>query len=191
MELINNKKIEYIPEIRQNIHKELLKVSEAFNSMSNLLQSLCSIMDENLILPKNKKENNEINQIKLNENNIVENVKINQKNNSRVNRKFRRRQISCKLYSVQTLQNGEIKKGYRIFYKYLKNSLCFGPYSNYDFTLELRKNLQHNLKLFDYKIPGVEKLINEFLFEVKKKIDLIHPPIEMIRKTMNKTNIFQ
>ena len=33
MELINNKKIEYIPEIRQNIHKELLKVSEAFNSM--------------------------------------------------------------------------------------------------------------------------------------------------------------
>lgn len=191
MELINNKKIEYIPEIRQNIHKELLKVSEAFNSMSNLLQSLCSIMDENLILPKNKKENNEINQIKLNENNIVENVKTNQKNNSRVKRKFRRRQISCKLYSVQTLQNGEIKKGYRIFCKYLKNSLCFGPYSNYDFTLELRKNLQHNLKLFDYKIPGVEKLINEFLFEVKKKIDLIHPPIEMIRKTMNKSNIFQ
>ena len=191
MELINNKKIEYIPEIRQNIHKELLKVSEAFNSMSNLLQSLCSIMDENLILPKNKKENNEINQIKLNENNIVENVKTNQKNNSRVKRKFRRRQISCKLYSVQTLQNGEIKKGYRIFYKYLKNSLCFGPYSNYDFTLELRKNLQNNLKLFDYKIPGVEKLINEFLFEVKKKIDLIPPPIEMIRKTMNKSNIFQ
>ena len=183
-ELIDSKKTQYTPEIKQNIYSELIKVSDSFNIISNLLQSLCSFMDESLVLPKNKRENNHLFQ------NSIHNIKINQETNSRVKKKFKRRDISCKLYSVQTLQDGEIKKGYRIFCKYLKISLCFGPYSNYDFALELRKNLQNNLKLFNYKTPGVEKLINVFLLEVKKRIDSIHPPAIMVRKTTNKVNIY-
>ncbi len=183
-ELIDSKKTQYTPEIKQNIYSELIKVSDSFNIISNLLQSLCSFMDESLVLPKNKRENNHLYK------NSIQNIKINQETNSRVKKKFKRRDISCKLYSVQTLQDGEIKKGYRIFCKYLKISLCFGPYSNYDFALELRKNLQNNLKLFNYKIPGVEKLINVFLLEVKKRIDSIHPPAIMVRKTTNKVNIY-
>ncbi len=183
-ELIDSKKTQYTPEIKQNIYSELIKVSDSFNIISNLLQSLCSFMGESLVLPKNKRENNHLYK------NSIQNIKINQETNSRVKKKFKRRDISCKLYSVQTLQDGEIKKGYRIFCKYLKISLCFGPYSNYDFALELRKNLQNNLKLFNYKIPGVEKLINVFLLEVKKRIDSIHPPAIMVRKTTNKVNIY-
>jgi hypothetical protein len=183
-ESIDIKKTQYTPEIKRNIYSELIKVSDSFNIISNLLQSLCSFMDESLVLPKNKRENNHLFQ------NSIHNIKINQETNSRVKKKFKRRDISCKLYSVQTLQDGEIKKGYRIFCKYLKISLCFGPYSNYDFALELRKNLQNNLKLFNYKIPGVEKLINVFLLEVKKRIDSIHPPAIMVRKTTNKVNIY-
>ena len=188
-DIIDIKKTQYTPDIKRNLYSELIKVSDSFNIISNLLQSLCSYMDESLALPKNTKENNHINKNKL-EQNSIQNIKINQENNSRVKKKFKRRDISCKLYSVQTLQDGEIKKGYRIFCKYLKISLCFGPYSNYDFALELRKNLQNNLKLFNYKTPGVEKLINIFLLEVKKKIDSIHPPAIMVRKTINKVNIY-
>ena len=74
-ELIDSKKTQYTPEIKQNIYSELIKVSDSFNIISNLLQSLCSFMDESLVLPKNKRENNHLYK------NSIQNIKINQETN--------------------------------------------------------------------------------------------------------------
>ena len=63
--------------------------------------------------------------------------------------------------------------------------MCFGPYSDHEFALNLRKNLQTQLKLFDEKAPNIENLIKKFLSEVKIRIDLLHPPVRMVRISRN------
>lgn len=178
------------------IHNELLIVSKAFDKMSNYFNDLTTFIelneDENITDIENKEKNN-LDGLKL-----IPSIKNNNQNNESKQlvkksyhlrrlgkRKLKRREISSKLYTVQTIQNDQIKIGYRIFCKYLKVSMCFGPYSDHEFALNLRKNLQTQLKLFDEKAPNIENLIKKFLSEVKIRIDLLHPPVRMVRISRN------
>ena len=173
-------------ELILKIHNELLIVSKAFDKMTNYFNDLTTFIELN--------EDENINDIENKEKNNLEGLKLvpSIKNNNQINetkqlgkRKLKRREISSKLYTVQTIQNDQIKIGYRIFCKYLKVSMCFGPYSDHEFALNLRKNLQTQLKLFDEKAPNIENLIKKFLSEVKIRIDLLHPPVRMVRISRN------
>ena len=113
-DIIDIKKTQYTPEIKRNIYSELIKVSDSFNIISNLLQSLCSYMDESLALPKNTKENNHINKNKL-EQNSIQNIKINQENNSRVKKNLKEEIFHVNYIQFKHFKMVKLKKDIEYF----------------------------------------------------------------------------
>lgn len=86
-----------------------------------------------------------------------------------------------KVYPVKTHKNEKFKTGYRIFLKYMQTTICFGPYPNYQFALNVKRNVQKELLNFNPELPNVEQYVKKCLNEIKQVMDEAYPPLKMMR----------
>ena len=181
----------------QLITNSFLKLSEYFTQFGMLLNPGKKLEEvKNLI----KEKDQEIPINKEYEQNILKNIRNNfipnleklklieppittDKIKKRIRLKVPRgRNISLsKVYPVKTHKDEKIKMAYRILLKFMQTTICLGPYPNYQFALNVKRNVQKELLNFNPKSPNVEKYVKKCLNEIKKVMDEAYPPLKMMR----------
>ena len=86
-----------------------------------------------------------------------------------------------KVYPVRVNQSKELKYGWRIFIRFANFTICYGPYKDYSFAMNIKSTIQLDLHKFDQDHPNLNALAKVFLLHSKSVLESKYKPLRMLK----------
>ena len=87
--------------------------------------------------------------------------------------------MRSKIYSVKIEPYNNQSFGWRIFIRFCGCTVCYGPYLDYNFSLNLKQTVQLELNKFDQTQPYIQYLAKVFLSYSKIILEEKYKPLKM------------
>ena len=92
-----------------------------------------------------------------------------------------RKLTQIKVYPVKVDQIKELKYGWRIFIRFSNFTICYGPYKDYSFAMNIKHTIQLDLHKFDQNHPNLNALAKVFLLHSKSVLESKYKPLKMLK----------
>jgi hypothetical protein len=87
--------------------------------------------------------------------------------------------MHTKIYPVKIEPYNDQTFGWRIFIRFCDCTVCYGPYLDYNFSLNLKQTVQLELNKFDQTNPYIQYLAKVFLSYSKIILEEKYKPLKM------------